>query len=309
MTETMVYLVSSFWLGGVHAVTPGHGKTIAAAYIVGLRGRPVDALVLGVFVTLSHTFGIVLVAVLASIGSSWAVPQRIEAYLAFGTGALVIGIGLWMFWGQWRLLRQARASDDGLRQAEPAMAAPLNGHGAGPGHHHAHDHAYEHAYAQAHGHEQDHTHVREHAPVSSEWPVGHLKPVHAQLAAEPVYHQHGWGPSHAHTIEVAADKRPSLWILLWLAIAGGLLPDPAALAILLAAIANGRLVLGLCTVAVFSLGFASVLVIVGIVAARVGEVIFTWLSSRRILYAQIGVSVVILLIGVVLTMKAWQTLW
>ena len=133
--------------------------------------------------------------------------------------------------------------------------------------------------------------------------------MNAQLAAEPVYHRHGWGPSHAHTIEVVTDKRPSLWILLWLAIAGGLLPDPAALAILLAAIASGRLVLGLCTVAVFSLGFASVLVIVGIVAARVGEVIFTWLSSRRILYAQIGISVVILLIGVVLTMNAWQTLW
>src|SRR4030095_14710818 len=58
------YLVSSFWLGALHAATPGHGKTIAAAYIVGARGRPVDALVLGIFVTLSHTSGIVLVAVL-----------------------------------------------------------------------------------------------------------------------------------------------------------------------------------------------------------------------------------------------------
>ena len=71
--------MSSFWAGAVHAATPGHGKTIAAAYIVGARGRPIDALILGVFVTLSHISGIVLVGVLASMGSAWLVPQRVEA--------------------------------------------------------------------------------------------------------------------------------------------------------------------------------------------------------------------------------------
>src|SRR5690349_24472406 len=91
MGEGILYLVTSFWLGAVHAATPGHGKTIAAAYIVGARGRPVDALVLGVFVTLSHTFGIVGVAVLASLGAAGSVPARIEAYLAIVTGLLEIG--------------------------------------------------------------------------------------------------------------------------------------------------------------------------------------------------------------------------
>ena len=60
MIEALIYLASSFWLGAVHAATPGHGKTIAAAYIVGARGRPVDAWILGIFVTLSHTSGIAL---------------------------------------------------------------------------------------------------------------------------------------------------------------------------------------------------------------------------------------------------------
>ena len=100
MAETLVFLLSSFWLGAVHAATPGHGKTIAAAYIVGARGRPVDALALGIFVTLSHTSGIVLVAVLASLGSAWLIPHRVEAYLALVTGVLVIGIGLWMLGAQ-----------------------------------------------------------------------------------------------------------------------------------------------------------------------------------------------------------------
>ena len=45
MAEALFYLVSSFWLGALHAATPGHGKTIAASYIVGVRGRPIDALV------------------------------------------------------------------------------------------------------------------------------------------------------------------------------------------------------------------------------------------------------------------------
>src|SRR5215469_1423583 len=64
MRETLFYIFSSLWIGAVHAATPGHGKTIAAAYIVGARGRPVDAVILGVFVTLSHTTGIVLVGLL-----------------------------------------------------------------------------------------------------------------------------------------------------------------------------------------------------------------------------------------------------
>src|SRR5947209_12696289 len=100
MAETLVFLLSSFWLGAVHAATPGHGKTIAAAYIVGARGRPVDAVVLGVFVTLAHTAGIVVVAVLATLGAAWSMPARIEAYLAVGTGLLVVGIGLWMLRAQ-----------------------------------------------------------------------------------------------------------------------------------------------------------------------------------------------------------------
>ena len=77
MTETLFYIFSSFWAGAVHAATPGHGKTVAAAYIVGARGKPIDAVILGVFVTLSHTSGIVLVGVLAALGSAWLAPQRI----------------------------------------------------------------------------------------------------------------------------------------------------------------------------------------------------------------------------------------
>jgi nickel/cobalt exporter len=243
MGEGIIYLVTSFWLGAVHAATPGHGKTIAAAYIVGVRGRPVDALVLGIFVTLSHTSGIVLVAVLATLGSTWLIPQRVEAYLAVATGILVIGIGCWMLRTQMRLL---------------PVAVEEHGHARSPG-------------GGRH------------------------------------YHSHGWGVAHSHDIETITQARAKLAILLGLGVAGGLLPDPGALAILLAAIAGGKLILGLFTVLVFSLGFASVLVVVGVVAARVGRLILTWLSSRWVGWVQMGAALLIILVGLILTANAWRT--
>jgi nickel/cobalt transporter (NicO) family protein len=103
----LFYILSSFWVGAVHAATPGHGKTIAAAYIVGARGKPIDALILGIFVTLSHTTGIILVGVLASLGSAWLQPQRVETHLALATGLIVVGLGLWMLWQQRELLALA----------------------------------------------------------------------------------------------------------------------------------------------------------------------------------------------------------
>jgi len=46
MRELLFFITSSFWAGAAHAATPGHGKTIAAAYIVGARGKPIDAVIL-----------------------------------------------------------------------------------------------------------------------------------------------------------------------------------------------------------------------------------------------------------------------
>jgi nickel/cobalt transporter (NicO) family protein len=301
MTEAFLYLAGSFWLGAVHAATPGHGKTIAAAYIVGARGRPADAVVLGVFVTLSHTVGIVLVAVLAALGAAWAVPARVEAYLAALTGLLVVGIGLWMLRGQWAALSSARLGREHSHTDE-------------------HRHAPEREHERAHEHEQDggkhghgHEHLHTHEPAerrahSHGAPLVHERPQSHAHAPALGYHRHGFGRAHTHHLDVATQGRPSWAILLGLGVAGGVLPDPGALAILLAAIASGKVVLGLFTVLVFSLGFASVLVLVGIVAARVGQFVLTWLESRWVLWLQLGTGLVILAVGVLLTINAGRTL-
>ena len=254
MLEAAFYIASSFWLGALHAATPGHGKTVAAAYLVGARGRTVDAVVLGIFVTLAHTGGIVAFGILATVGSSTLLPQQAEGYLSFATGLLIVGIGLWMLWGQVRLL-------------------PF-GH-----------------RVEADVHEHAHT-LGEH-----------------QHGGDVAHHHHGWGHHHAQPIRSVAMQRPSMGLLLGLGIAGGVLPDPAALAVMLSAIASGKLVLGLLTALVFSLGFASVLVLVGLIAARAGKLVLDRIGEGRwLVWLQLATSVLITGVGVVLTIGAWRTL-
>src|SRR3977135_2426306 len=261
MREFLFFVASSFWAGAAHAAAPGHGKTIAAAYIVGARGKPIDAVILGIFVTLSHTSGIVLVGVLASRGSPWLGPPRIEAYLAVAVGILVIVLGLWMLWAQRDLV--ALAMGEAGEPGDDTSRADA----------HARDHS--------HGHPHDH---------------GHGEPV--------LWHSHGFGKVPAHRLDIVAENRPTLPVLLALGIAGGLLPDPAALALLLGALSSGKVLLGLVTVVVFSLGFAATLVVVGIVAAKVGEKVLDWLASIWMIRLQIATSLLIVGMGVVLTIRA-----
>jgi nickel/cobalt exporter len=245
MLESAVYLISSFWLGAVHAATPGHGKTVAAAYLVGTRGRPADALALGIFVTLAHTSGVTVFALLAAFGSA-QLSQRFETYASLAMALLILALGVGMLLQQWPTLRRA---------VEPS------------------------------GSSQDaHAHVRELAP-----------------------HTH-FGVAHSHHVEeiVDARQRPSWGLLLGLGLAGGLLPDPAALAVLLAAIASGKLVLGLMTVLVFSLGFASVLVALGVFVGRFGQLVLQWTHSSLFIWLPVTAAIVITVVGAIMSVGAWR---
>ena len=304
MSEILLYLASSFWLGAVHAATPGHGKTIAAAYIVGARGKPIDAWILGIFVTLSHTSGIVLVGVLASIGLPGVMPQRVETWLAVATGALIILIGAWSLWTQRALFpvafgnRHAMQGSESVRYSElSAAAGRTHAHAHAHPHGHAHDHTHDPAHdaLHDHGHAHDHGHTHGH---------GHDHGHAHSHDGTPGYHSHGLGFKHTHNIDLVTSNRPSLWMLIALGIAGGLLPDPAALAILLSALAQGKVMLGLGTVLVFSLGFAATLVVVGVLAAVVGRRILDWLDGPSGARLQIATSVIIVIVGAVLTWRA-----
>ncbi len=273
MGEALILLATNFLWGAYHAVQPGHGKTIAAAYIVGARGRPVDAWILGIFVTLSHTSGIVLVGVLASLGLPGLESKRMEVWLKVFTGVLIVVIGLWTLWTQRSLLAAARGGDE---------RAHAHAHA------HAREHAQAHTHADPHSHDRlpEHTHddvVQQHADGS---------------------HSHGFGIRHSHDLDAVMNKRPSLAMLIGLGIAGGLAPDPVALSLLIRALTDGQVMLGLIGVFVFSLGFAAVLVVVGVVAAAVGRRLLDWLTGPRAARLQIGMSLLILLVGVILTVTS-----
>src|SRR5829696_7038298 len=128
MLEAAFYLASAFWLGALHAATPGHGKTVTAAYLVGARGRVVDAITLGVVVTLAHTGGIVAFGILGTLSSSALLPKQAEGHLALATGSLIVVLGLWMLLGQrhdlpWSTIPRKRDDADHPDVPEPGDAA------------------------------------------------------------------------------------------------------------------------------------------------------------------------------------------
>jgi ABC-type nickel/cobalt efflux system permease component RcnA len=109
-------LLLAFGLGILHALTPGHGKTVMAAYLVGTRGTRGQALVLGPVVALSHTAGVLLLGAITLSASRLIAPERLYPYLSTASGAIVLGIGVTL------LARRIRGS---------------------PGHDHAHGHPHE----------------------------------------------------------------------------------------------------------------------------------------------------------------------
>lgn len=276
MGEALILLGTNFLWGAYHAVQPGHGKTIAAAYIVGARGRPVDAWILGIFVTLSHTSGIVLVGVLASLGLPGLESKRLEVWLKLLTGLLIIAIGLWTLWTQ-------RSLFDAARGAPSNSTGPAAAHESAP------------AVPEAHSHDG----LAAHSHDATE----HAHPMH-----QSGMHSHGLGIRHSHDLAGVMRNRPSLWVLIGLGVAGGLVPDPVALSLLIRALSDGKVIVGLIGVFVFSLGFAGVLVAVGVVAAAVGKRLLDWLSGARAARLQIGMSALIVAVGLVLTVIAAQEL-
>jgi nickel/cobalt transporter (NicO) family protein len=82
-----------FW-GAAHALSPGHGKTIVTAYLIGKRGTARDAALLGAIVTLTHTIGVFALGLVTLALSQWIVPDRLYPWIDLTAGVLVVSIGL-----------------------------------------------------------------------------------------------------------------------------------------------------------------------------------------------------------------------
>jgi ABC-type nickel/cobalt efflux system permease component RcnA len=117
--------IAAFW-GAAHALTPGHGKAIVAGYLVGTKGRPVDAVLLGGIVTVTHTIGVFALGLVTLLLSQFIVPEALYPWLTFASGLLVVAVGASVLW--------SRARGRGHGHHHP------HGHEHGHGHNHRHDH-------------------------------------------------------------------------------------------------------------------------------------------------------------------------
>jgi ABC-type nickel/cobalt efflux system permease component RcnA len=84
-------------LGGLHALEPGHGKTVVAAYLVGSRGTARHAVLLGMIVTVSHTAGVFALGAITLYASRYVVPEQLYPWLGALSGITIAGLGFYMF--------------------------------------------------------------------------------------------------------------------------------------------------------------------------------------------------------------------
>ncbi|MFF4865292.1 nickel transporter [Streptomyces sp. NPDC001231] len=208
-------LVVAVGLGALHALAPGHGKTVMAAMAAarGGRARPRDVLPLAASVTVTHTLGVIALGLLVAAGSS-AAPSVI-AWLGVAGGVLVTLAGA-------GLVRRAWRNRD-------------------------HGHGHSHGHGDAHSHDHDHSHGLEHT--------------------------HG-GHTHTH---LAA---PTLRGTLFLGFAGGLVPSPSAVVVLVGAAALGQAWFGLLLVVAYGVGLALTLTAAGIAVVKLGSGVHRLLDGR-----------------------------
>jgi nickel/cobalt transporter (NicO) family protein len=239
----LALLLAMGW-GALHSLSPGHGKTMVAAYLVGARGTARHAFLLGLFVTVTHTIGVVALGLVTLFASRYILPETLFPWINLVAAALVVAVGVWVARGRLASLRRhlahrrahARglAHDHGARahahEHAPGPVAASVGAGAAippPGHAHdrSHDHGHPHSHGGGHGHG----------------------------------HHHG-PDGHSH----APPEDLSMRSLLAVGAAAGIIPCPSALVLLLGAIALDRVGYGLVLVLAFSVGLAGLLSLIGL---------------------------------------------
>lgn len=219
-TLMLVGLGIALVTGAGHALAPGHGKTMVAAYLVGSQGTPHHAIVLGLVTTLTHTIAVFALGILVLLLSQYVLPEQLYPLLSLLSGMIVCGVGFWLLDTQ---LNDSKQHHD---------------------HHHTHH-------------------------------------------------------NHSSRSEV------SLQSLLTLGIAGGIVPCPSALVLLLSAIALHHTVYGLILVVAFSFGLATVLIAIGLAVVYAHQH-FRHLPSLQPLwqYAPIVSAIAVIITGSVLTFFA-----
>ena len=232
--EMIVYILLAIGYGAGHALAPGHGKTMVAAYLIGTRGRARDAVVLGLVTTVTHTGSVFLfgLAIFAAVragtqASAAALQNMVVVGAQMFAGLLLFAMGLVLF------LRRIRGLGDDHQ------------HNQSHGHSHGHDH-------HKHHHHHQHDEATDPGPAA------------ALAVGDGHHHEHHLGtPENPPTF--LQGGTPRLRDLLTIGFTGGLVPCPAGLTVILLGMTQpDRLFFGLLLLLFFSIGLGSVLVAIGI---------------------------------------------
>ena len=259
----LVALAFAIALGALHAFAPGHGKTVMAAYLVGERGTVKDGLLIGVTVATTHTLGVLILGAALTASQTFA-PESVYPYLSLASGVCFAALGVFLLVGAIR-----RRKTGGLR---------FGHHHHGPGGHthevgHSHDHEV-HAHSVA---EPERALAFAGVPAA-----GHAGNVHsaAHSAAHehdhdhdghdraPHDHDHDHHHGHSHSEPATRERQLSRRSLLTLGFAGGMVPTPTAVVVLLGATAIGRAWFGAVLVLAYGIGMGGTLVLAGLVLAK-----------------------------------------
>lgn len=138
----LLALVVSFGLGGLHALTPGHGKTIVAAYLVGSRGTLKHAAFLGATVTFTHTISVFALGFATLFLFRYIVPEKITQVLGVISGLSIVAIGAWTLYGRLRGARHAHHHTHMHTHSHADGHGHDHVHAPGDGHHHPHSHSH-----------------------------------------------------------------------------------------------------------------------------------------------------------------------
>ena len=136
----IVAIAGAFVWGAMHAMSPGHGKTIVGAYLAGSRATAQHAVFLGLTTTIAHTIGVFALGLVTLFASNYILPEQLYPWLSFLSGLMVIAIGLNLFISR-------------MKSTQLPWRSPFRHTHAG--HHHHHDH---HDHDHPHDHEHHHHH-------------------------------------------------------------------------------------------------------------------------------------------------------
>ena len=241
-TALLLLLLAALGWGALHALSPGHGKAMVAAYLVGSRGTSRHAFVLGGVVTVTHTIGVFALGLVTLLLAQYVLPEDLFPWLTLVSGLLVVGIGL------------------------AVLRSRVRHHRARLVHHHEHGHDHEHG----HHHEGDHAH---------------------STAA------HG----HSHAV---ADRITTKG-LIGMGASAGLIPCPSALVVLLGAVAQHQVALGLALILAFSIGLAATLTALGLLVVHAGRATTRLRFPPRLLTGLPAASAVVIVgLGCALMLQA-----